>query len=231
MSEPPTHPPIHPPIHTGVDEVAAHPRHTGRPWLDMVLALSAVTISVISLFVAIGHGRTEEKLVAASSWPFVVADTSIDDVVGGKGTFTLFVANRGVGPARIKSARLLLDGHPIRHHQELLAACCGYAGGDMEAQLRQGLINANTIVGVLTPRDVVDVLTVQRLPQFVANWTRFTQIGPRLRLSACYCSVLDECWTTDLRSIADPQRVATCTSGPDDYVDCCGERTRNPAAE
>ncbi len=61
-----------PPVHTSVDEVHAHAHKTGHRWVDMAIAISAITISVISLFVAIEHGKTEEKLVAANSWPFVI---------------------------------------------------------------------------------------------------------------------------------------------------------------
>jgi hypothetical protein len=34
--------------------------HTGRPWLDVPLGVSAVSISFISLFLAIANGRAME---------------------------------------------------------------------------------------------------------------------------------------------------------------------------
>jgi hypothetical protein len=189
-----------PPVHTGVDEVAAHPHHTGRPWLDMVVALSAIAISLISLVVAIEHGRTEEKLVAAASWPFVVANSTIDDVIGGSGSMSLVVSNAGIGPARIQSARLLLDGHAVHSHEELLSRCCGYPTGDLEFQLRHGLVDENTVVGVLAPHDTITVLKIQRTADTTALWAKLMDLGPRLAWSACYCSVLGECWITDMES-------------------------------
>lgn len=50
-------------------EVHVHPHHTGHRWVDYVIAGTALLVSVISLWVAVGHGRTMEKLVAANSWP------------------------------------------------------------------------------------------------------------------------------------------------------------------
>lgn len=44
----------------------SHARHTGLPWLDLILAGSAIFISVVSLIVSIHHGHTMEKLVAAN---------------------------------------------------------------------------------------------------------------------------------------------------------------------
>lgn len=47
-------------------ESHSHARHTGLPWLDLILAGSAIFISIVSLIVSIHHGRTMEKLVASN---------------------------------------------------------------------------------------------------------------------------------------------------------------------
>lgn len=47
-------------------ESHSHVRHTGLPWLDLILAGSAIFISVVSLIISIHHGHTMEKLVAAN---------------------------------------------------------------------------------------------------------------------------------------------------------------------
>jgi hypothetical protein len=202
-----------------VDEVAAHPHHTGRQWLDMVLALSAIFISLVSLFVAIQHGKTEEKLVAASSWPFVVAGFSHTGLQEGSRLFTLSITNAGVGPARVQTARILLDGKPVHSRLQLLSLCCGYAGGDVQAQIRDGLRSDNPLVGVLAPRDEIEVLAQQQTPSSLAQWARLSAIRPRLTLFACYCSVLNECWTTDLHPTSSPRPVHDCRPDPDDYTD------------
>ena len=44
----------------------SHGHHTGIKWLDLILAGSAIFISVVSLVVSIHHGRTMEQLVAAN---------------------------------------------------------------------------------------------------------------------------------------------------------------------
>lgn len=38
-----------------------HGHKTGVPWLDIIVAVSAVFISVVSLVVSIAHGRTMER--------------------------------------------------------------------------------------------------------------------------------------------------------------------------
>ncbi len=94
-------------------EVEHHHHHrTGRGWLDVTLAVSAVFISLISLFLAIQHGRVMEKMVEASTWAFVTVDFSNADPT----TFTphtrLSVTNKGVGPAKIESLEVFYRGIP-----------------------------------------------------------------------------------------------------------------------
>jgi hypothetical protein len=61
-------------------EVEHHQHHrTGHRWLDITLAVSAVFISLMSLFLAIQHGRVMERMVEASTWAFVVPDFSDSD--------------------------------------------------------------------------------------------------------------------------------------------------------
>ncbi|MCU1334350.1 MAG: hypothetical protein JWM08_3342 [Candidatus Angelobacter sp.] len=45
----------------------SHGHRTGIPWLDLILAGSAIFISVVSPIVSIHHGRTMEQLVAEES--------------------------------------------------------------------------------------------------------------------------------------------------------------------
>ena len=46
------------------DELHGHHHHgTGIKWLDVILASSAILISVVSLIVSVNHGRTMERLV------------------------------------------------------------------------------------------------------------------------------------------------------------------------
>ena len=82
--------------------------------MDLTIALSAIAISVISLFVAIGHGRTEEKLVAASLWSFLTFQTTKNGLQAGSRVIDFRVQNSGVGPARVQWGRIQLVGSPIR---------------------------------------------------------------------------------------------------------------------
>ena len=200
-----------PPLNTGVEGVHAHPPHTGRRWVDVAIAISAITISVVSLFVAVENGRTERKLVAANSWPFLVFSSQQTGLVQGSRTVTLRVENDGVGPARIQSVIVRWNGAPVRTHGEFLSRCCGMPDADFAGQIKLGVVSENSIVGVLPPRGGVDFLALQERSGNATIWNALNEARHALTFDACYCSVLDECWRTDLRSTTAPRPVRQCT--------------------
>lgn len=207
-----------PPLETSADGVHAHAHKTGHRWVDLVIAMSAITISIISLVVAIEHGRTEQKMVAASSWPFLTFQTEKNGFLAGGWTIYLRLRNGGVGPARIKWLRMSLDGTPIRDRADLMHRCCGVAARPVDEQIAQGLVSQNSPVGVLPAREVTDMLTWRARPGNDAIMSRLDGVRHRLQTQACYCSVLDECWISDLTATAEPRRVDQCQPVSDEYA-------------
>lgn len=103
-----------------------HATHTGHRWLDIVLALNAMFVSVVSLVVGIEHGRTMERMadantrmVEANSWPFVAFSThNVDE--NGNADVRLVLNNQGIGPARIQAFELWYAGQPIASPKDLI---------------------------------------------------------------------------------------------------------------
>ena len=206
-----------PSVQAGVDDIHAHAHKTGHAGIDLVIAFSAIAISVISLFVAIGHGRTEEKLVAASSWPFLTFNTEKDGLDADGWTVRLRLQNSGVGPARVKWLRMSLDGKPIRGRADLMNRCCGVPDGTADEQVRLGLVSQNPPVGILPAREAVEMLTWRSRPGHEAIQSKLDSVRHRLKTEACYCSVLDECWISDLTATAEPRKVDQCQPIMDGY--------------
>jgi len=110
----------------------SHAHTTGHKWVDMTVAFSALFVSVVSLGVAILHGRTMEKmaeanarLVAANSWPFLSYSSGIN-TTDGVAKIHMAVFNTGVGPAKIESAELIWKDTAYRSDEDFLKACCGF---------------------------------------------------------------------------------------------------------
>ena len=110
-------------------ESHSHARHTGLPWLDLILAGSAIFISVVSLVVSIHHGHTMEKLVAANEKQ-VEASTlpilrfSTGNISENEKAIHFDLKNGGTGPASIEWIRVKWNGQPANGPGDLLDRCC-----------------------------------------------------------------------------------------------------------
>ncbi len=196
------------PVQVTTDEVHAHARHTGYRFLDLALALSAIFISVVSLIVAIEHGRTERELVAANSWPFVQANSSLGGPDGGR----LWLSNSGIGPAKLESFEVLYKGEVMPTQRALLQRCCGLSADPIvlrKAQLAGLLPTYRLKNSVMRPGETDAFLTLRasQAPDGMAD--RMNQAIWSVSFRACYCSVFDECWLSNLQDL-HPKRVAAC---------------------
>ena len=103
-----------------------HHRKLDIPWYDLAIPVAALFVSFVSIFIAWHHGQVmkelvhqNEKLVEANSLPYLQFDGS-----NANGRVTFNVTNEGVGPAKIMSAEVLVDGHAVQSLHELVDACC-----------------------------------------------------------------------------------------------------------
>lgn len=200
------------------------PRKTGHRWLDMVVALLALFMSVLSIFVAQHTSQTMERLVHANSWPFLQlgSGNANDDR---QPELALVVSNVGTGPARIHAFDVLVDGQPISRERNMtygvIEACCSdtfqaavtRAGGDHIAAVGYDLTTPASQIFLASNEDVSPM-----------RWTRndtnaelwravdmARQTG-RIQMRACYCSVFDECWIAET-NVFPPTPVASCEPG------------------
>jgi hypothetical protein len=221
-----------------------HPAHTGRRWLDISLALSAMFVSVVSLIVAVEHGRTMErmadantKMVEANSWPFISFDTH-DLNEQGHADVRLVLTNEGIGPARIETFELWWNGKPISSPSELMKACC-LTTPALEEQLKK---TADRRIGLASPRilragEHVDFLTLSYNKGNDDLFSKFDVERDKIKTRVCFCSVFDECWVqmgglgvvTD-EQLIHPSRVNSCAAPATPYqVDLKSARDeRNP---
>jgi hypothetical protein len=113
-------------------EVEGHLHHkTGHSMADKILAVLAVFLSIVSVVIAVGHGKTMERLVAANSWPNLSYATG-NESEDGRGHDIIFeIRNTGVGPARIDTVELFYKGVPVASGPALMKACCGVDKADL----------------------------------------------------------------------------------------------------
>lgn len=177
-------------------------RHSRGPfWMELTVAPAAIVISSASLWIAVRAGQTQERLLAASVWPFLQFSTS--DSYPAPGVEIDFnLQNAGVGPARVRWASLYYGGKAYASAEDAFRICCG-------ATKRVNRTTSYLQERVLVADETVRFIRVPKQGNDARMWSRLDAERLKFYVRACYCSVLDECWLFDSRR-AQPQPVRPC---------------------
>lgn len=187
----------------------AHHGGTGIKWLDLALALSVVALSVASLVTAQHTGHTMERLVAensrlvrANSTPILQWRTS--NVIDGQRVLQLDVANVGTGTARVIWLEVARKGVPMHNPRELI----GYSP---RAEDRDYILSSPVAGSYMPAGETRPVMSwkLPHVPASLAAWNAFDRDRLSLIATACFCSVLGECWTSHLGA-DEPKSVKAC---------------------
>lgn len=189
------------PLDVGTDDIHATPRRSGHHLLD--IALTAIFISGVSLFVAIEHGHAQQQLVAANSWPFLSMTYNVPD---DSGLAYLSLTNEGVGPAKIEYLQFLYEGSPVTSFSDLMHRCCDTGKkGHTSFVLKMHLVAG----AVMRPGDDARVMEISSPIEDAELKQKLQSALYHLKYSACYCSIFDECWISNLQDL-HPQKVKAC---------------------
>ncbi|HEY1938643.1 MAG TPA: hypothetical protein VGJ33_11970 [Candidatus Angelobacter sp.] len=189
-------------------ESHSHGHRTGIPWFDLILAGSAIFISIVSLIVSIHHGRTMEQLVAANEKQVKASTLPILRYSTGNMSDNVKMVhfqlrNGGTGPAIIEWLRLKWNGEAASGSQDLLERCCGKLPKPRSVWIDTA--SGNT----LPARESLDFFSIRAsdadpaLYELLDRDARF-----KVEAEACYCSVLEDCWLTDFKN--QPREVKSC---------------------
>lgn len=160
-------------------------------WLSIAAGVGAVCAVAISLYQA-ALAREQQR---ASAWPYL---TQSNSYVPGQ-PYTRQVENQGVGPARVRSFEVRVDGRPVRSWDEAVRALTGKGNSELVySSFGRG--------SVLPPGTTRTLLQLPSGDQALAFW-----VGAQTRLETaiCYCSIYDECWKAETQA-EEPVAVGTC---------------------
>ena len=188
-------------------EIEHHPHHTGHRWFDVVLAVSAVVISLVSLFLALQHGRVMERMVEVSTWPYVSMGFSTHNPDGSPHV-TLWITNKGVGPAKVQSVEVFYQGKALTDSQALLRVALVPAA---EPARRFVMLRSDVIDSVLSAREIVNLIDLDPKNYSQDEYARIGDTFDKLTFRTCFCSVFDECSVLDTRKALQPFAVKACS--------------------
>jgi hypothetical protein len=187
-----------------------HHAKTGLPWFDMVVPIAVVCLSIASLLTSLQseksmHALVEQntRLVSAQSTPLLMLDSSnLDD--DRKPAISMTLSNVGTGPARIAWFRLHDDKGTDYRGGVLYERVAKLDPGAAftSQQITSTLMRSGEHRSVFSwPRP--------KSPAALAEWQRLNDARFHLQASACYCSMFDECRTTEFGD-SRPKSVESC---------------------
>ena len=157
----------------------SEPRNVGSRvdrWLSIFAVVGAICAMAISLYQA-QLAREQQR---ASAWPYVTQSSSY---VAGR-PYTRQIENVGVGPARVRSFVVQVDGKPVRGWYAAVIALTG--------REEPGLAHSTFGRGSVLPAGARTVLLELRDEPVAGAFSTAAQA--RLETIVCYCSIYDECW-------------------------------------
>jgi hypothetical protein len=194
-----------------------HPHPVGHRVFDFVVSGCALLVSCISLFIAVRHGETMEKLVQSNSFPSVeLAGTIGSTDTPGEIALSADLTNNGVGPARIESIEFWENGEPVRSAEDFVKAIKS-AAGDVHGKAD---FSGATVVGSLIGAGKTKKLVQFKFSDQARWYPILAKLGFGLESRVCYCSVFDECYVSDTRANhGRPIAVNRCPAPPAPYDD------------
>ena len=124
--------------------------HTERLFLRLtfwqtLLSVVGVFIAVVALYTALSESSAVRQQTAAAVWPFVQLSIAESDS-GDSAEFTLSFTNAGVGPAKMRSMQVIIDGESLRDWADAVrsSTSVGWPTAERAFRTRNLLNNALT---------------------------------------------------------------------------------------
>lgn len=200
------------PVSVSPQGIDAAPRRTGHSRTDLLIAACAIFMSILSLLIAFNQARMTRQQVAATSWPLLHfdSDNTANDAARSL-VIRMSVQNDGVGPAIVKNFTMKYGAKSYSNVFDFLSDCCGYRVTTVDpTQASPGTPLTTEVAGtVIRPGESADFITMPLSKDNASTWRRLDRARFQLSFAVCYCSVLGECWNSNLINV-EPQAVASC---------------------
>ncbi|HEY6986340.1 MAG TPA: hypothetical protein VH375_09660 [Rhodanobacteraceae bacterium] len=163
----------------------SNPATRRRVTMSSLTSALALAVSVFALALGAWQTRLMQGQARASVWPHLEIGYTYNTNTDENG-FLWRIDNNGVGPARIESVTLTLDGKPMKHWRDVLLAL-GFKG---EMRVSTTSLAGEVIPPSLNRETAIETIRVNQRDAASV----FKEAVPRFKMEVCYCSVYDDCW-------------------------------------
>jgi hypothetical protein len=160
-----------------------------RNW-DAYTALVATLIGLLALLVSAYTAYVQRQQLRAQVWPHLTIVT-----MNSPPQIGLAAINGGTGPALVTAVRVTVDKRPVATWAHAQKAMGVEPGGITLSQFGSTVLPPGKDMTILRP-DSADVAS-RFEEQFLSG-------KHAISITACYCSVLDECWMVTSDTVPEP---------------------------
>lgn len=147
-----------------------------------VTAVVAVLISCAAMYATWQQARAARVQTEAQVWPRIVSYTNLTQNESGEPVFEVKMANRGLGPAEVRSMRVYRGDEYIQRYSDIVDALLKF-GHDV--RIRSSYITYR----IFAPGEEAVIIGAEG--QAVIDAVNGIIDGYSVEL--CYCSILDQC--------------------------------------
>jgi hypothetical protein len=161
-------------------------------WLEWVTSISALVVSVCSIFIAVHNGHDADKALQAQTYPYLELGRS-DSTPEGEKRLSIEMINEGVGPAHEESFRIKVGDRYVTSLDSLIATAVGGAAAKA-ARAALDPLSSGLPTRFIPANSSQFVLRTTRTDANARWWDAFDKASQTWTLEVCYCSVFGECW-------------------------------------
>ena len=169
--------------------------------LDLVIAICALFVSSLATTASWWQSRVVAQQLSSQVWPYLSVQTSHDS-----SSVALTIANEGLGPARVRSVVLSLDGTPRKKLSDVIDIIAPARRHNLRGQFTD--IESGSVIRV---GGSITLFRIRDRPIISALLRNYKRID----LAVCYCPIIPgDCWFVRRGgknpANGDPEVVAEC---------------------
>ncbi|GAA5446022.1 hypothetical protein Misp06_04230 [Microbulbifer sp. NBRC 101763] len=182
-------------------------KYLNKERLNLIIALSAIFISIASFYATYLQAKAANKQVRVMTMPVVKFDQGNFDGSTQKATIIFALHNAGAGPAILKNLEFTYQNKTYPDLDTFLDGCCAkekkklYEAiselkkeGDSILANQSGL---NTVIleqAIIPAQASIKFLTLQRTVASDPLWEKLDMLRNHIEVEACFCSPLGDCY-------------------------------------
>lgn len=180
--------------------------------LNFIVAVCAMLVSVASFYATYLQAESAKQQVKAMTYPLI--QYSHGNFSDGERQLSFYVINNGVGPAIVKNVDFVYKEKTYPDLGGFIKACCEEEYLAFEVSEKQGKLNKGEGLMTLPVENVIipaqghnEFLIFKKRPVSTPLWDKLNRARFDSLLSVCYCSLLNDCFTTDGRGTVNKVEV------------------------